>query len=162
MSPSPSIQIQAITHLLAPTSSTSITCLHHLACVKTPPRQTHCFRNSRGFFWRETRRSLGNSSWQSISLRVVAPSLPPVDWSPCCYLPVPCTGRKSHTHSRAPPAPKLPDLASRTATISLLQSFTRADFPHRDSSLSLTFEFFGFRPKLRHSWCKAQLISLGH
>ena len=149
MSPSTPIQIQAITHLLAPTSSTSITCLHHLACVKTPPRQTHCFRISRGFFWRETRRSLGNSSWQSISLRVVAPSLPPVDWSPCCYLAGSPTLTREHRRHRnsqtwllAPPL------------FLFCRAFTRADFS-TSQFFPLHMWVFGFRlcPKLGLSWC---------
>ena len=48
----------------------------------------------------------------------------------CRLEPLLLPGRKSHTHSRAPPAPKLPDLASRSTTISLLPSFYTCRFFH--------------------------------
>ena len=89
---------------------------------------------------------------------MVAPSLPPVDWSPCCYLAGSPTLTREHRRHRnsqtwllAPPL------------FLFCRAFTRADFS-TSQFFPLHMWVFGFRlcPKLGISWCKAQLISPVH
>ena len=105
----------------------------------------HCFGISQGFFWRETQVSLGNSSWQLISLSGCAVA------ATCRLEPLllpgkPCTGRKSHTreHHRH----QYLYLVSRTGTVSHLRFYTCADFP----ILILLFRF-RLNFALCRSWC---------
>ena len=154
MSPSTSIQIQAITHL---------SCFHllHLNHLPPPPgsickKYLPASELTASDFHRvssgeklELASVTPAGSW--ISLRVVAPSPPPVDWSPCSYL-APCTVLhwQEVAHSRAPPPPILPPeprprFSHKHSFSHLLQSFLHVQIFHilvfPSSYLSSSFTF---------------------